>query len=473
MTNALIQKAEKQERPRISSGQEETTSLDMSDGTQHPEGTSRLSTLVLPGWLRSDVEAERNGKSKREQAEINKRAIDSAVAFYRALGFRRIGASDCFGFSSYPKHKSHAVALIDDFDLPIESVDEAISDDDDDDDERNVQLVIGGQGLEEKRLERLKQRLPLHHATITLNDADCVEFYNAFTTKDGAEWKQVNPSHDTVLHVAACQLKPLSTKWLMDNDNTRCLTLARNLQGYTPLESLQKELETRRTLLVYGTMRIDISDKFCGFSPDATACLSLLLNNPTTSTPSSTQSLCIKYGCTCGECADGFMSPRMKLALLFQAEVTHDILDWEISDRPNWCEFHDDIITHVTPATQQRFRTNKSLRQGFTNVFTHIATCLQSDHVPNREHVLQAFENSDNEWPPVTRNYLEHGGTIEGKIDAVLMVLFDHAKDQDAKAGDGGFEEVMEAEVSQLKVCRNDHEFGFVALACGLSQRDY
>ena len=101
---------------------------------------------------------------------------------------------------------------------------------------------------------------------------------------------------------------------------------------------------------VYGMMRIDISDKFRGFPPDATTCLSLLLNGPTTSTLSSTQSLCLKYGCTCGQCVDGFMSQRMKLALLFQAEVTYDILDLEISGGPSWCEFHEDIINHVTPA---------------------------------------------------------------------------------------------------------------------------
>jgi hypothetical protein len=163
----------------------------------------------------------------------------------------------------------------------------------------------------------------------------------------------------------------------------------------------------------------------------------------------------------------------MKLALIFQAEVTHDQLDFEISDGPNWCAWHDYVISHVSPAIQQNSRTNKSLRQGFANIFTYIATCLNSDTVPTGENVLEAFQNNGSEWPPVTRNYLERGGTIEGKVEAAVAIIFDHARDQDEKAGDGEFEVVMEEELSQLKICRNDHEFGFVASRCGLPERDY
>lgn len=42
---------------------------------------------------------------------------------------------------------------------------------------------------------------------------------------------------------------------------------------------------------------------------------------------------------------------------------------------------------------------------------------------------------SAREWPPVTRNYLDHGGTIE----AVGSALFKKAMDQSRWAGDGHY----------------------------------
>ena len=47
------------------------------------------------------------------------------------------------------------------------------------------------------------------------------------------------------------------------------------------------------------------------------------------------------------------MSPRMKLALLYQAELTYDMLGdsvfIDVSDGPTWCSMHDNKLTHVNP----------------------------------------------------------------------------------------------------------------------------
>lgn len=76
MINSLIQKASK---------------IESYPPLQH--------VLVAPGWLRSDVGSEVESKSAREQREIIHRTVDSAIAFYRSLGFRRVGASDHFALS--------------------------------------------------------------------------------------------------------------------------------------------------------------------------------------------------------------------------------------------------------------------------------------------------------------------------------------------------------------------------------------
>lgn len=225
----------------------------------YPPGSFHI--LVTPGWLVSDLRSEKVGKSFREQQESNLRALDSAIAFYRSLGFRRVGASNCFALSLDPKHRSHAIATADDFDPPIE----APEDDSDTDEPQN-------------KLLKLKKKLPLHHATLTMPDAECVEFYKTFTSKDGSERAQVDCRQETLLHVAACHLKPESVKWLMEKTGLgQDLALARNISGYTPLEALEAQLEIKRTQDVCLGMSINVSHDFHGFSPEALSCISMLL----------------------------------------------------------------------------------------------------------------------------------------------------------------------------------------------------
>jgi hypothetical protein len=154
----------------------------------------------------------------------------------------------------------------------------------------------------------------------------------------------------------------------------------------------------------------------------------------------------------------------MKYALLAQAEITHDMLSSEIME-DFWCELNEHNTTRVAPALRQNFRTNKSLRKGFANMFDHIATCLRENTVPTEVKVLQVWGNAS-EWPPVTRHVLEKGG----KAENALRVAFDNARDQDYKAGDGETMEIFAEETLKLPECINDHEFGFVALACGLEE---
>lgn len=257
----------------------------------------------------------------------------------------------------------------------------------------------------------------------------------------------------------------------MENINVRIdLSSARNQEGYTALEALRDKLETQRTTEENGMRTVDISDRFTGFPPEAVECLAILSASSQSSSVAHRRRL--TFGCTCGECLEGFISPRMKAGLLFQAEVSFDMLDTDIEDGVMWCEMNDDMIAHVHSDMQRNFRTNKSYRQGFTNIFGFVAACLRSDIVPREENVVRAYLNAGNEWPPVTRNYFERGGTMDGKIEPVLRIIFDNARDQGHLSGDGEFERAMADTISNLKTCRNDREFGFVALACGLASRD-
>lgn len=154
-------------------------------------------SLVAPGWLTRDIASEVTGKTKAEQREIGARARDNAVSFWRSLGFRRIGASGYFGLAKSPNHPARAILPTDDFDPAA---------------------VVDG-NRKSSRQEPLKDRLPLRHAAITLPDSECVEFFRAWKTSDNPadEWTKLGRHSNNVLHIAACELKAQTVRWLIDD----------------------------------------------------------------------------------------------------------------------------------------------------------------------------------------------------------------------------------------------------------------
>lgn len=118
--------------------------------------------------------------SKQQIRAINSRTVDVAEAFYRSIGFRRIGASNFLALSSDPTHKSHAVAPTDDFQPSLGCSDPDVLDEDEAFDN---DWLSGNQRKENARLDRLKKRLPIHHAAVTFPDSECLEFLQALIAK--------------------------------------------------------------------------------------------------------------------------------------------------------------------------------------------------------------------------------------------------------------------------------------------------
>lgn len=83
-----------------------------------------LHALVSPGHLTADIGSLSMGKPTEERLTIRSRAESGAIHFWRACGFRRVGASGCFGFSFDSKHKSRALPADSDFDPRQEHGDE-------------------------------------------------------------------------------------------------------------------------------------------------------------------------------------------------------------------------------------------------------------------------------------------------------------------------------------------------------------
>jgi hypothetical protein len=154
----------------------------------------------------------------------------------------------------------------------------------------------------------------------------------------------------------------------------------------------------------------------------------------------------------------------MRFALQAHGDIRGDMLSDSASDLDLWKFYVDDGITleFVPPAVRQNMTTNKSLRQGLAQLCQHFAKCVEKGQIPNEENVLRVWRHSS-EWPPVTRNFLERGGTVA----SVASMLFSHAMVEDLAAGELSFHDTFEAEIDKLPQCRNDCEFGFASSMLG------
>jgi GNAT superfamily N-acetyltransferase len=424
---------------------------------------STVHVLVIPGWLTEDVEPHYAGKSKRQRNEINLQASNTAVSFYRSLGFRRIGSSPCFAYSFHPDHGSRSIIPSRDFDPEIKPLDDR-------EDEPGMGDYIIPYGIEtqlgRRTLLTLQTEFPLHHAATTLPDLECVEYLKKAATEDCFDFTVVDRTHRTLLHTLARKLKPNSIMWLLENINAaESWKTARDINGDSPLDVLQDFLEDIRTKRNVLMGNLHVSDDFRGFPPPAVECLSLLgASSMCENSGFSTSRL--KYGCTCGQCIEGFLSPRMTLALLDQANTIYDFLSYSIVDGKYWVMDNEFWFRHVAYDVQQKFKTNKSIRLGYISIFALVRDCLESNIAPSVENISQAVRQRS-EWPPVIRNYLTRAGELPG-IKAVLTCIFNEARHRDDRTGDGEFQKIYGNEYSSLSICRNDREFAFVAQACGL-----
>ncbi|PSR84017.1 hypothetical protein BD289DRAFT_482998 [Coniella lustricola] len=427
--------------------------------------TRRFIALVSPGFLSSEV-PEGDDDEKQHQ-------IAASLQFWRSLGFRRVGTSSWFAFVNDLDHPSHKLAICDDLDDPPHMKHDS------------------------SLLEPFKEAIDcLSHLRVP--QEQCLLKIQEFLPDDtdDARWMLADESGHTVLHHAAMNSRPEVVNFIF----CRCADLAkvRNREGNTPLEALQARLESKRSAdSPAGLPNLSLvrSDNFTGFSQCSLACIGVLTDKAVfdldslssedasalsaiTKEPAHLRdsldvirhTLRLKYGCTCGECIGGFLSPRMKFALLCQAETQYETLYQELSafDKSDWL-FENMLLCNLkclTPAVKQSLKTSKSMRQGFVTICKYIAECLSRKKLPTAKNVRDMHQLNTSEWPPVTRNYLERGGTVA----AAAIMLFQFTRGDSASCGNGQHEEMFGDEIQALAKCRNDDEFKFVGNMCGFKE---
>ena len=399
------------------------------------EKTRGFFAITRPNVLWTNkIRYEVADKAETEREVILQSYEDIAKAFWRSLGFRRIGSSGWFALASDPGHPCHFISVSDDYNPRVPHHDSS---------EYPQALITAMMESDEAlRVERLAQFL-----------------YQTPTTDPS--WFMQDKVGNTLLHIAALNSQPSTVDWVMKNKFGQQMLNTRNDAGDTPLEATLMDLEGRRTRRENMCLTLPLSDDFEGYPDTSVLCVARLKSL----TEASQLDLArISFGCTCGQCIEGFLSPRMIYALLCQAEVQSDRFNAEIDQDsgPFWVDWNEHMFQYVPENVQNNFKTNKSMRQGFTNMFDHIATCLRTRILPTEVNVLGALQNAS-EWPPVTKNFLKRGGSVA----SVATMCFQLAMDQDEFAGDGEHQKTFSDNIELLPECRNDHEFGFVSGMCG------
>lgn len=404
------------------------------------EKTGQFFAIAWPTFLNEgDLRIEIDGLADpKDKGKVFKREEAMVIRFFRSLGFRRIGSTYWFGLACGREHPSHLLAPDDDYDpsAPHSTVPSSILQ-------------------------------PLQQSLMQLQDEEALkalEQYLQHTPSTDPCWLVTDKDGNTLLHIAAVNFMAMSVSFIMEQDFGPQMLEKRNSEGDTPLEAALFKLETMRTRRVFdglGDLTVPRSDKFEGHSDTSIVCLAKLKG---LSEMTSLDLARLASGCTCGQCISGFLSPQMCFALLCQAEIHHDTLSHSVilDSGSNFVDFHEELLEYLPNRVRENLKTNKSMRQGFANMCDHIATCLRAKVVPNEANVLGALENAS-EWPPVTKNFLQRGGSVA----SVALMLFQGAMDQDELTGDGTHTEIFGEDITKLPECRNDHEFGFVSGMCG------
>ncbi|KAF1960976.1 hypothetical protein CC80DRAFT_501220 [Byssothecium circinans] len=183
-----------------------------------------------------------------------------------------------------------------------------------------------------------------------------------------------------------------------------------------------------------GMMTIHKADDFRGYSPSLVKCLALLKGIPDAS---EIEQLRLKYGCTCGRCVGGFLSPRMHLSLRRESASCSDYLEDFLGVGPEF--FLNPPIPggvgsqHVPNSIKRQMMGDISLCLGYRDLLLTFMKLSEEEVVPNATNFLARAE-------------LASSGRQCNGIEE---------------------EEEEDGERDALPECRNDLEYGFVSRMCG------
>ena len=248
--------------------------------------------------------------------------------------------------------------------------------------------------------------------------------------RDKPAWFWKDGNDNNVLHIAALTERPEMVHDIMAVMPE--LAVARNHQGLTPLEALQRQLHLVR-IWPYVERGVGlVPGRFVGFTPSAIQCIACLSDSTRYRDLTPIQVLRLKYGCTCGACDGGFLSPRMRAVLKLHAK---------------------DFSTYAGQEWMEDYYGNKEapiVCLMWLRVAEVISTCLEDDEkIPDMATVRAEWASDGG----------DRYGDIERHIRHVADKMIRNASEftPSPSAAPGG----------EVPGCRNDYEFALVRDVCG------
>ncbi|CAA7262588.1 unnamed protein product [Cyclocybe aegerita] len=384
------------------------------------------------------------------------------TAFYRKNGFRRIGLTSFLAYSPDPSHPSRTLDAASDPETP------------------SIEFGSNNPNAPDLSADETKAQYPLHCAISNTKDPSIIQLIRVAHNIDAASIRKHDVNGLTPVHIAASGENLHALRVLLELDPSgiaKDLKDAHNREGMTPLEALRSSMRSIRefseTLLSAWKGYTDEGLR-CEYIMTKAMGLPLGVGEETEEEYVKKR----KFGCTCGKCTGGWLSPRMRFRLTAQADIQHDMLrmeDYQFEARRplSSAELLYSTLDYVPLVIRQEIY--KTFYVGFYTIFHAISLVLGRRpqgpaSIPTPQVVLieaLALE------PRAVQFYLGKGGKVEYVLDATV----DIAREQSA-LGDGTFEETFDTDevgggqgerYVELPKCANDLEFDIVRRNIGLA----
>ncbi|OBZ78418.1 hypothetical protein A0H81_02167 [Grifola frondosa] len=249
------------------------------------------------------------------------------VNFFRKNNFRRIGRTEFFACAKDPEHPSRHLAASQDAEGHLQ-----LADIDPDRGVRVMEMLPGGQF--NMRYER-PPGLPPHEVEFAVHHAiaddkrkhiDIAAKIRDAYAADPTSVRKRDEDGVTPLYLAAGLMDLGAVRALLslppESGIIEDLTRRDNADGMTPLEVCERQMVSTRefseTMLgVWG-----------GYDDDSLRVTVLLKRAAGEDIPVTDDEYvkARKYGCTCGQCTGGWLSPRMRYRLMTEASVYSDVM---------------------------------------------------------------------------------------------------------------------------------------------------
>ncbi|KAI0030341.1 hypothetical protein K488DRAFT_54470 [Vararia minispora EC-137] len=415
--------------------------------------------------------------SARKSEEEYKAGQAAAIGLFRKAGFRRVGNTHFFAYAlADGSHPSRSLSADVDYN-PEQSSGKP-------DDDSNITLPslptsVLLASLVEPEFTDSARRFPLH-ATLSIGnktEAQIICILEQLSTDEELahlHLKDLSVDGVTVLHIAADRGMPHVIDKLLQMGASIDLN-TRSSQGFTPLDLLERQLRATREFL--GTLQIAFAGHDAQFVLAKTKLLQAMGSE---NIPSSER---LKWGCTCGECTGGWLSPRMRYQMKVQAEVNADMMLDSLESVGRSIRFkplsEEDIDTYLggwtdylPPSVHERGITRPVIR-GYAALLSSISLVLNLGEIPTPAAVYDQARlggyivESRTDWWAVTA-FFDHGGMVEHALNYLLSVALDQGP-----CGDGDFLDAFGDEYDTFPECDNDIDYRMVRANLGIPPTIY